>query len=149
MTKKNIIIISLIFFLTNCGFVPVYLNNTDVNFSIEQVDYSGDNEFNNFLKTNLKKYKNNNSKTKIFIEASSEYRKVVLSKDGAGKVTNYQLEAEVIFLIKPQNKEIKITEKKIMDSLTDKFEEARYERSMKQNFASSISKKLASKLIIN
>ena len=135
--------------MTNCGFVPVYLNNTDVNFSIEQVDYSGDNEFNNFLKTNLKKYKNNNSKTKIFIEASSEYRKVVLSKDGAGKVTNYQLEAEVIFLIKPQNKEIKITEKKIMDSLTDKFEEARYERSMKQNFASSISKKLASKLIIN
>jgi len=149
MTKKNIIIISLIFFLTNCGFVPVYLNNTDVNFSIEQVDYSGDNEFNNFLKTNLKKYKNNNSKTKIFIEASSEYRKVVLSKDGAGKVTNYQLEAEVIFLIRPNNKEIKITEKKIMDSLTDKFEEVRYERSMKQNFAISISKKLASEIIIN
>ena len=36
-----------------------------------------------------------------------------------------------------------------MDSLTDKFEEARYERSMKQNFAISISKKLASEIIIN
>ena len=146
--KKNIIIISLIFFLTNCGFVPVYLNNTDVNFSIEQISFLGDRELNNFLKTNLDKYKNNKSNNKIFVETQSEYRKIVLSKDGAGKVTNYQLEVEVIFLIKPENKEIKITEKKIMDSLADKFEEARYERTMKQNFASSISNKLASELII-
>ena len=149
MLKKNIIIISIIFFLANCGFVPVYLNNPDVNFSIEQVNYLGDRELNNFLKTNLDKYKNNKSNNKIFIEARSDYRKIVLSKDGTGKVTSYQLEAEVIFLIRPNNKEIKITEKKIMDSLTDKFEEARYERSMKQNFAISISKKLASEIIIN
>jgi hypothetical protein len=149
MLKKNIIIISIIFFLANCGFVPFYLNNPDANFSIEQVNYLGDRELNNFLKTNLDKYKNNKSNNKIFIEARSDYRKIVLSKDGTGKVTSYQLEAEVIFLIRPNNKEIKITEKKIMDSLTDKFEEARYERSMKQNFAISISKKLASEIIIN
>jgi len=149
MLKKNIIIISIIFFLANCGFVPFYLNNPDANFSIEQVNYLGDRELNNFLKTNLDKYKNNKSNNKIFIEARSDYRKIVLSKDGTGKVTNYQLEATVIFLIRPNNKEIKITEKKIMDSLTDKFEEARYERSMKQNFAISISKKLASEIIIN
>ena len=148
MLKKNIIIISIIFFLANCGFVPVYLNNPDVNFSIEQVNYLGDRELNNFLKTNLDKYKNNKSNNKIFIEARSDYRKIVLSKDGAGVVTNYQLITEVIFLIKPINKEIKITEKKIMDSLTDKFEEARYERKMKENFAYSISNKLRSELLI-
>jgi len=49
----------------------------------------------------------------------------------------------------PLNKKIKIKEKKIMDSKDDKFEEAKYERSMKQNFASSISNKLSTKLIIN
>ena len=49
------------------------------------------------------------------------YKKIILSKDGAGEVTNYQLEAEVIFLIKPINKKIKITEKIIMDSMDDKF----------------------------
>jgi len=47
------------------------------------------------------------------------------------------------------NKEIKISEKKIMDSIDDKFEEARNERSIKQSFASSISNKLSSELIIN
>jgi outer membrane lipopolysaccharide assembly protein LptE/RlpB len=104
MIKKNIILIFLIFFLTNCGFTPIYLKNTDSNFSIEQVNYTGDRDLNNFLKTNLIKYKNEKSDNKIYIEANSTYQKIILSKDGTGEITNYQLEAEVIFLIKPLNK---------------------------------------------
>ena len=149
MIKKNVIILSLIFFLTNCGFTPIYLKNTNVNFSIEQINYTGDRELNNFLKTNLDQYKNKKIDNKFYIEAKSTYKKIVLSKDGAGEATNYQLEAEVIFLIKPSNKKIKITEKKIMDSMSDKFEEDRFERTTKQNFASSISNKLSLELIIN
>ena len=149
MIKKNIILIFLIFFLTNCGFTPIYLNDTDLNFSIEKVNYIGDRDLNNFLKTNLIKYKNEKSKNKIYIEANSTYRKIILSKDSTGEITSYQLEAEVIFLIMPLNKKIKINEKKIMDSKDDKFEEARYERSIKQNFASAISNKLSTELIVN
>ena len=148
MIKKNLILISLIFFLTSCGFKPIYLKNTDLSFSIEQVNYKGDRELNNFLKTNLNQYKNEKFDNKIFIEATSIYKKIILSKDSTGKVTNYQLEAEVTFSIKPINKEVKITEKKIMDSMDDKFEEARFERSVKQNFASSIANKLSTELII-
>ena len=149
MIKKNIIILSLIFFLSSCGFTPIYIKNKNTNFSIEQINITGDRELNNFLKTNLYQYKNEKVDNKIFIEAVSVYKKIILSKDGTGEVTNYQLEAEVTFLIKPMNKEIKITEKKIMDSINDKFEEARKERSVKQSFASSISNKLSSELIIN
>ena len=149
MIKKNILYISLIFFLTNCGFTPIYLKNTNVNFSIEQVTYEGDRDLNNFLKTNLNHYKNQNVDNKITIEVDSIYRKVILSKDGTGEVANYQLEAEVLFLIKPSNKKIKIKEKKIVDSRNDKFEEARYERSIKQNFATSISNKLSMELTNN
>ena len=58
MIKKNIIILSIIFFLTNCGFSPIYLKNENRNFSIEKVIYTGDRELNNFLKSNLKNYKN-------------------------------------------------------------------------------------------
>ena len=149
MLKKNIIIISLILFLNSCGFTPIYLKKNDIKFSIEQVDYSGDRDLNNFLKINLDQYKNKKIDNKIYIDAKSTYKKIILSKDGTGEVTNYQLEAEVIFLIKSNNKEIKITERKIIDSMSDKFEEARYERSIKQNFASSITNKLTSELIIN
>ena len=149
MIKKNIIVISLIIFLNSCGFTPIYLKKNDIKFSIEQVNYSGDRDLNNFLKINLDQYKNEKIDNKISIDAKSTYKKIILSKDGTGEVTNYQLEAEVIFLIKSNNKEIKITERKIIDSMSDKFEEARYERSIKQNFASSITNKLTSELIIN
>jgi hypothetical protein len=149
MIKKNILIISLLFFLNSCGFEAIYSKNNNVNFSIEQVDFTGDRELNNFIKTNLIRYKNNKVDKKIFIEAKSEYNKFILTKDGTGEVTNYQLEAEVIFLIKSTNKKIKITEQKIMKSMSDNFEEAKYEKSIKQNFASSITYKLISELIIN
>ena len=100
MMKKNVIILSIIFFLANCGFSPIYLKNENVNFSIEKVIFTGDRELNNFLKSKLKNYKNEETNNKFFIEARSEYTKVVLSKNTAGEVTNYQLEAKVTFLIK-------------------------------------------------
>ena len=149
MIKKNIVTISLVFFLTSCGFTPIYLKNNDISFSIEQINFSGDRELNNFLRTNLNQYKNKDVNRKIYIEAKSEYSKIILSKDGAGEVTNYQLEAKVIFLIKSNNKKIKIIKNKIMKSMADKFEETKYEKSTKQSFASSITYKLISELIIN
>ena len=140
---------SLIFFLTNCGFSPIYVKNTNTNFSIENVNYQGDRELNNFLKTNLNQYKNENSDRKILIEATSEYKKTILTKNTASEVTNYKLIANVTFVIKPTNKKINITEEKIISSMDDKFEEARKERATKQNFARSISNKLISELVIN
>ena len=149
MKKKYIVLISLIFFLTNCGFSPIYVKNTNTNFSIENVNYQGDRELNNFLKANLNQYKNENSDRKILLEATSEYEKITLTKNAASEVTNYKLIAKVIFLIKSTNKKINITEEKIISSMDDKFEEARKERAIKQNFARSISNKLISELVIN
>ena len=149
MIKKSISLIFLIFFLTNCGFTPVYQNSTNINYSIEQVDYTGDRELNNFLKSNLNKYKNEKIDKKIFIEVNSIYKKNILTKDSTGKITSYELEAVVIFLIQPLNKEIQIIEKKIMNSMDDKFEETRQERIIKQSFVSSISNKLISEININ
>ena len=149
MIKKSISLIFLIFFLTSCGFTPVYLKNTNINYSIEQVDYTGDRELNNFLKSNLNKYKNEKIDKKIFIEINSIYKKNILTKDGTGKITSYELEAVVIFLIQPLNKEIRVIEKKIMNSMDDKFEETRQERIIKQSFVSSISNKFISEININ
>ena len=149
MLKKNIIILSLILFLANCGFTPIYLKNKNINFSIGQVDYIGDRDLNNFLKINLDRYKNEKNSNKIFLNVETKYNKNILSKDSTGKISSYQLDVEAIFVIKSTNKIIKITEKKIFESKDDKFEEARYEKSLKQSFAYSISNKLISELITN
>jgi hypothetical protein len=147
--KKIIIFISLIFFLTHCGFSPIYVKNTNINFSIENVNYKGDRDLNNFLKTNLDQYKDDKSDRKILIEVESKYEKTILTKNATGEVTNYKLIAKVTFLIRPTNKKINITEQEIMSSMDDKFEETRKERATKQNFARSISNKLISELVIN
>jgi len=149
MMQKQVILISLILFLTHCGFSPIYVNSTNINFSIENVNYKGDRDLNNFLKTNLNQYKNDKSDRKILIEATSEYEKITLTKNTASVVTNYKLIAKVKFLIKSTNKKINITEEKIISSMDDKFEEARKERAIKENFARSISDKLISELVIN
>ena len=149
MIKKHIVLISLIFFLTHCGFSPIYVKNTNTNFSIENINFKGDRDLNNFLKTNLNQYKNKKSDRKILIETISKYEKIILTKNTASEVTNYKLIAKVTFLIKSTNKKINITEEKIIRSMDDKFEEARKERATKQNFARSISNKLISELVIN
>ena len=149
MMKKYIIFISLILFLTHCGFSPIYLKKTNINFEIENVNYKGDRDLNNFLKTNLDQYKNEKSDRKILIDATSEYEKIILTKNTASEITNYKLVAKVTFLIKSANKKISFTEEEIISSMDDKFEEARKERAAKQNFARSISNKLISELVIN
>ena len=110
MLKKNIIILFLIVLLSNCGFTPIYIKNNNTNFSIEKMDFTGDRELNNYLKSNLNQYKNKKVDNKIYIEAVSIYEKNILSKNSSGEVTKYQLDAEIVFKIKPSNKEIKIIE---------------------------------------
>lgn len=129
--------------------MPIYSKNSNINLSIEQITYAGDTELNNFLKTNLIQYKNEKVENKFYIEVESSYEKIILTKDGTGEATNYELKAEVIFIIKSNNRKIKFTEKKIINSMSDKFEEARYERSIKESFASSISYKLITELVVN
>ena len=149
MIKIKIIFISLIFLLANCGFSPIYVKNTNNNFSIENVIYNGDRELNNFLKTNLNQYKNEATNKKVYIEAISKYKKIILTKNTTGKITNYKLIAEVTFLIKSTDRKINIIEERVINTMDDKFEEAKKEKAVKQSFATSISSKLASELIIN
>ena len=149
MIKIKIIFISLIFLLANCGFSPIYVKNTNNNFSIENVIYNGDRELNNFLKTNLNQYKNEGANKKVYIEAISKYEKIILTKNTTGKITNYKLIAEVTFLIKSTDRKINIIEERVINTMDDKFEEAKKEKAVKQSFATSISSKLASELIIN
>jgi len=137
------------FLLANCGFSPIYVKNTNNNFSIENVIYNGDKELNNFLKTNLNQYKNEEANKKVDIEAISEYEKIILTKNNAGNVTNYKLIAKVTFLIKSTDRKIYIIEERVINTMDDKFEEAKKEKAVKQSFATSISSKLASELIIN
>jgi hypothetical protein len=147
MIRKFIIVVALII-LTGCGFSPMYSkkNNNNNNFSIEEINFSGERELNNFLKIGLMRYQNSSDK-KFFIDVESEFSKIILTKDITGKDTNYELIANVTFKLE-SNKKFKFSEKKIIENLNDNFEQTKQERSIKQIFATSIINKLINQLSI-
>ena len=146
MKLKNIIIIISVIITYGCGFTSIYSDNNNYNFSIEKFSLKGDSALNNYLRSNLIRYKKEENKIKYIIEVETSYEKNVLTKSKTGKITNFKLVGEVIFTIKPINKEISYKEDKIMESMTDKFQERKYEKIIKQNFAKSFSEKLVLEL---
>ena len=149
MIKKIIPLLILFISVSHCGFTPLYSKKTNVNFSISSITFEGDRTINNFLRTNLKQYQNDDYNKKFDIVVVTGYGKIILSKDKAANTTNYQLSFDTIFKINSNNKAIKeliISEKKIMDNINDDFQEKKNERNYKQNFASSISNKLLTEL---
>ena len=143
MIKKFTIVITLII-LTGCGFTPMHSKKNNNNFSIEQINFSGERELNNFLKIGLTRYKSSSDK-KFFIDVESEFLKIILTKDKTGKITNYELIADVTFKLK-SNKKIEFSEKKIIEKLDNNFEQTKQERAVKQIFATSMINKLIAQL---
>ena len=82
MFKKILIIFIVSFFLYSCGYNPMYSNNkSDIN--IEILETNGDQEINNYLKKNLKKYSGNQGK-KISLNIITDYSVLETSKSLTG-----------------------------------------------------------------
>mgnify|MGYP001264237944 CR=1 FL=1 len=151
MFKKIFILIFISLLLNHCGFTPLYSNKTNNNFSIIDLEMKGDRVINNYIKINLYQLLNSNNQKQFKVNVETKYNKAVLSKDKKAKITEYELTSSSIFEISFNGKFIKkitITEKKNINNIEDKFEEQKEERIIKQNFASTTSKKLITELSI-
>ena len=146
MKLQNVLLIIITAVTYGCGFSSIYSNDNNYKFSISEITFKGDTSLNNYIKSNLVKFQNKNDNIQYFINVETNYEKNVLTKSKTGKITNFKLVGEVIFTIKPINKEISYKEDKIMESMTDKFQERKYEKIIKQNFAKSFSDKLVFEL---
>ena len=149
--KKIILLIFIFNFISHCGFTPLYSNKSEVNFSITSIELEGDRTINNFLKTNLNKFKKNNVGSKFTLKIETNYKKNILSKNRAAKTTNFELSTDAIFKIFLNDimiRELIISEIEIMDKNDDDFEEEKNERIIKQNFASSMTNKIITELSI-
>mgnify|MGYP000197456639 FL=1 len=66
MNLKKIITTLSFLLLLSCGYEPIYSEkkiNKNYNFSINTIDFIGDNKVNRILKNKLKKYLNKNKKS--------------------------------------------------------------------------------------
>ena len=142
---KKIIIISIFFLLLqSCGFTPIHSSNIKKDFYIADVSFiKSDNDLSNFIKTNLKKYSTQKGK-EFNIKGTIQYSKNSISKNSTGKTEEYELSSLALLTINSTGttKYLEIKENFKMNNFEDEFEERKYEKTIKQNMAQSITSKL-------
>ena len=145
---KNIILICFVFFLSSCGYSSIYKNQKSQDFQINLIEMTGDNEFNNLLKNELKLYSNINSNKQYDVSLNSKYQKIIFSKNSSGVATDYKILVDTIINIKLNDKthELNFNESINIKNNSNSFEQNKYERNIKRNFASLIREKLVIKI---
>jgi len=146
---KKLFIITFILFLTSCDYTPIHNKSNIQNLNIEVVEMTGDMSFNNLLKKDLEKSSSKESKKKYLISINTSFKKKDFAKDATGKISNFELNLISLFDVEFNGikKSFTIEEKFFTNSLADKFEQKRYESTIKKNFVTSIKEKLIVKLI--
>ena len=145
---KNIILICFVLLLSSCGYSSIYKNQKSQDFQINIIKIAGDNEFNNFLKNELKLYSNTNSNKQYDVSLNSKYQKIIVSKNSSGVATDYKILVNTIVNIKLNNKtyDFKFSESINIKNNSDSFEQNKYERNIKKNFSSLVREKLVIKI---
>ena len=141
--KKLIPIFLIMILLNNCGYTPRYAVNKNINFTIDLIQFTGDREFNNFLKSKLTRYKKNkdNNKKNYKLNLDTEYKKNIKSRDSTGSAEKYELVIIVNAIVQSEliePKKLIFEEKFIMKKFEDVFEEKNYEKTIKENFSDLI-----------
>ena len=144
---KKIFALILVIFVYSCGYTSIYQEmKKDLNINI--LDMKGDFELNNYIKNDLKISSNKDSSNIHNLNIETEYNKIVLAKDATGKVTDYNLEMSVKFIVvSKDNKKIFYEENFKIKKNDDNFEQSNYEREIKKNFSQIVNEKLILDLI--
>ena len=145
---KNIILISFLLFIYSCGYTSVYKSQKSKDFQINIIEMSGDNEFNNLIKNELRMYSNENSENKFDISIDSVYQKTTISKNSEGVAIDYKLSANTAISINfyDKVKTLEFEESINIKNSSNSFDQNMYERNIKKNFASSIREKFIIKI---
>lgn len=146
---KNLILIILFIFLSQCGYVPIYKGGQDTNIKILIQNSEGDENINNLLISQLGAFTAKESNKNYVIDINSVYTRTVISKDSTGKAVDIELNLKIDFFVHRDEKKQKfsLTEKFNIKNSSDIFGMNNYENAIKNNFILSIKNKLIQKLV--
>ena len=149
MKINKILTILTFFLLLSCGFEPIYSQkklDSNYNFTIASIGFSGNNNINQYLKNNLVNYINNKDKEiKYDLIINSSIIKTITSKNKKGNpeifYTNIQINVDIIENDKIKNKTI-FEEGFEYKNKSSQYELNKYEKNIQKNLTNKISKDL-------
>ncbi len=141
---KNHFIIVLLFFVTACGFTPVYKDFSAENFNIQIEEFSGDKTINNTIKNKLNIVSDENSDEIYILKIETNLNKLPISKNKKGNTTLFKLTANSKITIKfnSDTKIVSTNQSSNLESSNDNFDTDTYERTIKENFGISIANEI-------
>ena len=149
MKINKFLTILTFFLLFSCGFEPIYSQkklDSNYNFTITSIGFSGNNNINQYLKNNLVNYTNNKGKEKRYdLIINSTITKKITSKNKKGNpelfYTKILINLEIIEDNKIKNKTI-FEESFEYKNKSNKFELNKYEENIKKNLTNKLSRDL-------
>ena len=149
MNLKKIITTISFLLLLSCGYEPIYSKkqiNSNYNFSINSINYIGDNKINNILKNQLQQILNKEKKSiELNLNLNSRVEKVITSKDKKGNPIKFTI--KIIINLEVFESEIlkgktNFEEKFEYNNKSNKFDLKQYEKNIKDNLISKLSNEI-------
>ena len=100
---KKILFI-LLFFISHCGYQPIYLNKNPQNFEYNKIIPEGDSKINMEIINKTSMIETNNISRKLFISSSYEINNT--SRSSTGKIESYRTIIKVNLKIKDKNNKV-------------------------------------------
>tara|TARA_B100001769_G_C21643828_1_gene359039 strand:+ start:45 stop:503 length:459 start_codon:yes stop_codon:yes gene_type:complete len=144
---KKIIFINffiLLIFITSCGYTPIF-SNKNINFTIADIELTGNNKLNKILNNKLNIYKNLNSEKKYYLKINTDVNKKISSKDSKGNAKTFEITISTNTSIQDEKGNIK--EKLFIKSVNyknnnNKFDLKKYENRTSETLINKISEEI-------
>ena len=150
MLKKILLPLLFLIIVNNCDYSPVYLKGQNTKLNINIIEAKGDAEINKEIENEISGIANNDYSKVINIKINTNYVRTILARNSKGTPTDFELKAtsrfELTNLDKAQN--FTIEEKFNYKKMSNSYEQSNYEKNIKKNLASSITRKLILRLNI-
>lgn len=135
------LLIFIIFFISSCGYQPIYLSNNLESIEFYKINTSGESEINNQILNSLSLKENNQNDKLQELFLSSYYKIDEISKNSKGQTETYRTSISVVLKV-IKNKDI-IKNKTLTDNFTynkkeNKFELTEYQTSVKNQLTNGI-----------
>ena len=139
----------IFFFISNCGYVPMYSNQSDVGLNIYVLSLEGEKDINLKIAQKLNKYKDASADKRHDIKVFSNFEKKSITKNEAGNTTNFRLVLDIDFIviIDGDSKTLNFVESFDIKENEPLFEQSNYEREVKNDMINLIIQKLTSRLL--
>ena len=140
MMKKTFFI--LLFFISSCGYQPIYVNKSSEIYEFKKIVLNGDNYINNKIINILSIKEKNEISNKNILDISSSFSTEEISKNSKGQVELYKSTINVNLQIKNVNNQ-EIQKRNFAKDFTynnkqNKFDLAQYQKSNKDDLINKI-----------